>query len=224
MGIHETPRMTPERRLVPFERDGVRVMSLGFLVDPDQAVIWRGPMVMKALEQLLRDVVWGALDVLVVDLPPGTGDAQLTISQRIRLAGAVVVTTPQDVALADAIKGVAMFRKVDVPVIGIVENMSYFVCPHCSGRSEIFSHGGGRRQAERLGVPFLGEVPLEPTIREGGDTGQPVVAARPDAPEARAFAAIAERVRSALGPPGDAPDPPAGSIFDRFRKVWNRST
>jgi len=200
MGTDAPPRLgAGARRLLPFERFGVRFMSLGFLVEKDTAVIWRGPMVMKALTQLLGDVDWGALDVLVVDLPPGTGDAHLTLSQKVRLSGAVIVTTPQDVALADAVKAVSMFRKVDVPVLGIVENMSFFSCPHCGGRSEIFSHGGGRETAERLRVPFLGEIPLEPAIREGGDSGTPVAAAA--GPTARAFAALAERVLAGVAQP-----------------------
>jgi ATP-binding protein involved in chromosome partitioning len=198
-GIDERPELTPERRLVPFSRFGVRIMSLGFLVERDVAVIWRGPMVMKALEQLLRDVEWGELDYLLVDMPPGTGDAQLTLSQKVRLSGAVIVTTPQDVALADARKGVAMFRKVDVPVLGIVENMSFFECPHCRQRTDVFGHGGGRAEAQRLGVPFLGEVPLDPAIREGGDVGQPVLAvSEPGTPRARAMLQIARGVRQAL--------------------------
>jgi ATP-binding protein involved in chromosome partitioning len=204
-GIDDQPALAPDRTLVPFERFGVRLMSLGFLVDRESAVIWRGPMVMKALEQLLGDVRWGELDYLVVDMPPGTGDAQLTLSQRVRLAGAVIVTTPQDVALADARKGVAMFRKVDVPVLGIVENMSYFECPHCSERTDIFGHGGGRSEAERLGVPFLGEVPLDPAIRSGSDSGEPIVTADPTSPQARALVEIAARIRSDLaGRPGGA--------------------
>jgi ATP-binding protein involved in chromosome partitioning len=200
MGTDEPPRLTAgQRRLLPFERFDVRFMSLGFLVEKESAVIWRGPMVMKAITQLLGDVDWGALDVLVVDLPPGTGDAQLTLSQKVRLAGAVIVTTPQDVALADAVKAVAMFRKVDVPILGIVENMSYFACPHCGGRSEIFGHGGGRATAERLRVPFLGEIPLDPRIREG-DVGAPA-AAETEGPRADAFAALAERVPAAVAQP-----------------------
>ena len=197
-GIDEQPALAPDRTLIPFERFGVRLMSLGFLVDRESAVIWRGPMVMKALEQLLRDVRWGELDYLVVDMPPGTGDAQLTLSQRVRLAGAVIVTTPQDVALADARKGVAMFRKVDVPVLGIVENMSFFECPHCSARTDIFGHGGGRAEAARLGVPFLGEVPLDPAIRASSDAGEPFVTADPSSAQARALVEIAARTRSAL--------------------------
>ena len=204
MGIDERPELDASgRAIVPFDRFGVRFMSLGFLVDKDAAVIWRGPRVMTAIEQLLRDVAWGALDVLVVDMPPGTGDAQLTLSQKVRLAGAVIVTTPQDVALADAIKGVAMFRKVDVPVLGIVENMSYFACPHCGERSDVFGHGGGRREAERLQAPFLGEIPLDAAIREGGDRGRPVVADAPGSPLAKAFLDVAERVEGALAE-GDA--------------------
>jgi ATP-binding protein involved in chromosome partitioning len=222
MGVDDAPGITADRKLVPFERFGVRFMSLGFLVEREAAVIWRGPMVMKALQQLLGEVTWGALDYLVVDLPPGTGDAQLTIAQKVRLAGAIVVTTPQDVALADARKGVAMFRKVGVPILGIVENMSYFLCPHCSGRTEIFGHGGGRREAERLGVPCLGEVPLDPGIRRGGDEGRPLAPDSPDSSAGRVFDAIAERVVAGLegsgGPPEGEPGP-SPSIFDRFRRA-----
>ncbi|HVQ35455.1 MAG TPA: Mrp/NBP35 family ATP-binding protein [Candidatus Bathyarchaeia archaeon] len=204
MGVTERP-LLEARGIRPFERYAVRLMSLGSLVDKDTAVIWRGPMVMKAIEQLLRDVLWGELDVLVVDLPPGTGDAQLTISQKVRLAGAVIVTTPQDVALADAIKGIAMFRKVGVPVLGVVENMSYFLCPKCGTQTDVFGHGGGRRESERLGAPFLGEVPLHVAIRDGGDEGKPIVASDPSSPLAAAFLAIADRVAAALAPsPGVA--------------------
>lgn len=207
------PRMdSAGQRLLPFERYGIRFMSLGFLVDPGSAVIWRGPMVMKAIEQLLRDVAWGALDVLVLDMPPGTGDAQLTVSQRIRLAGAVIVTTPQDVALADAIKAVAMFRKVDVPLLGLVENMSHFVCPGCGTRSEIFGHGGGKAEAERLGVPFLGEIPLDPSIRLSGDQGKPAT----EGTQAGAFEQLARTVFRALDvEPSDGK--PRG-WFDRVRQ------
>jgi ATP-binding protein involved in chromosome partitioning len=223
MGMADAqPEVDPaEGRLIPFERDGVRFMSLGFLVEPDSAVIWRGPMVMKAIEQLLREVAWGPLDLMILDMPPGTGDAQLTVSQRVQLAGAVVVTTPQDVALADAVKGVAMFRKVGVPVLGIVENMSYFVCPHCSERTEIFSHGGGRSQAERLEVPFLGEIPPDPAIRDTSDAGNPIVASRPESVQAEAFIAVAREIRGILDRQ-DAPDEPAPGegLFDRFRRVW----
>jgi ATP-binding protein involved in chromosome partitioning len=198
MGVKGQPGIDDERRIVPFERHGVRFMSLGFLVPPDTAVIWRGPMVMKAVEQLLRDVAWGSLGVLVVDMPPGTGDAQLTLSQKVRLAGAVIVTTPQDVALADAIKGVAMFRKVEVPILGIVENMSYFACPHCGARTDVFGHGGGRTEAERLGVPFLGEIPLDPAVRDAGDRGIPIVAADPSSPQTAVFDGIAAEILGTL--------------------------
>ena len=174
-------------------------------------------MVMKAIEQLLRDVAWGRLDLLVVDMPPGTGDAQLTLSQRVRLAGSVIVTTPQDVALADAIKGVAMFRKVGVPVLGIVENMSYFQCPGCSQRTDIFGHGGGREQAKRLGVPFLGEIPLDAMVRSSGDRGRPV-AAEPGSPQASAFDELSRAVRASLEP-AEPSSASKGGIFERFRKL-----
>jgi ATP-binding protein involved in chromosome partitioning len=157
-------------------------------------VIWRGPMVMKALDQFLTDVKWGTLDFMIIDLPPGTGDAQLTLTQKVPLTGAVVVTTPQDVALIDARKGLAMFRKVNVPVLGIVENMSYFICRHCGQREEIFGHGGGRKTAEMLGVPFLGEVPIDPKVVIGGDTGQPIVVLDPQSAAAQAFTSIAAKV------------------------------
>ncbi len=218
--VGQRPRMEAGgKRLVPFERYGVRFMSLGFLVEPDAPVIWRGPMVMKGLDQLLRDVAWGALDVLVVDMPPGTGDVQLTLAQKVQLAGAVIVTTPQDVALADAVKGVAMFDQVQVPVLGIVENMSYFVCPHCGERSEIFGHGGAQAEAKRLGVPFLGEIPLEPSIRSGGDTGHP--AADGDGPQAESFRRLAATVQNALGaeaPPTD--DATGPGVIGRFRRIF----
>jgi len=194
MGISEKPYVNESNRIVPIERYGVRVMSLGFLMDVDQPVIWRGPMVMKAVEQFLQDVAWGKLDFLVVDLPPGTGDAQLTLTQKIHLAGAVIVTTPQDVSLIDARKGLAMFQKVNVPVLGIVENMSYFVCPQCGHREEIFKHGGGRRTAQALRVPFLGEIPLDPKVAVGGDEGRPIVAAEPRSPVTEAYMRIAEEV------------------------------
>jgi ATP-binding protein involved in chromosome partitioning len=174
------------------------VMSMGFLVDEEAPMIWRGPMVMSALSQMLKDVAWGELDVLVVDMPPGTGDAQLTMAQQVPLAGAVIVSTPQDLALIDARKGLAMFRKVNVPVLGIVENMSTFICPHCGERSDIFGHGGARADAARLGVPFLGEVPLTLAIRETSDSGRPVVATDPNSPSAVAFREIAARAVAEL--------------------------
>ncbi|GGC73257.1 iron-sulfur cluster carrier protein ApbC [Chelatococcus reniformis] len=197
-GISSKPELGDDRMLRPPERFGLKVMSIGFLVEDEAAIIWRGPMVMSALQQLLREVAWGALDVLVVDMPPGTGDAQLTMAQNVPLAGAVIVSTPQDLALIDARRGIAMFRKVDVPVLGIVENMSTFICPACGTRSDIFGHGGARHEAERIGVPFLGEVPLHIRIRELSDSGEPVVVADPDGPHARAYDAIAHQVASAL--------------------------
>ena len=193
LGLNARPRVEGNR-LLPFERYGLRVMSLGFVLDVDTPVIWRGPMVMKALEQLLGEVEWGALDFLIVDLPPGTGDAQLTLTQRVPLSGAVIVSTPQDVALIDARKGLAMFRKVNVPVLGLVENMSGFVCPHCGERSDIFKRGGAERTAELLQCRFLGRIPLDPAIALGGDAGTPIVVEQPKGALAEAFGAIAEAV------------------------------
>jgi len=198
LAIKEKPRTIGGTRLVPIDRYGMSVMSIGFLIDEETPMIWRGPMVMSAITQMLREVEWGTLDVMVVDMPPGTGDAQLTMAQQVPLKGAVIVSTPQDLALIDARRGVAMFRRVDVPVLGVVENMSYFVCPQCGTRSDIFSHGGARHEAERLGVPFLGEVPLHMTIREKSDSGLPVVATQPDSEHARVYRGIASRVRDAL--------------------------
>ncbi len=189
-GINERPRVI-DNRLQPFQKFGIRVMSLGFVLDVDTPVIWRGPMVMKALEQMLGDVDWGELDFLVVDMPPGTGDAQLTLTQKVPLSGGVIVSTPQDVALIDARKGLAMFRKVNVPILGVVENMSTFVCPHCGEATDIFKRGGAVRTAETLGCRFLGRLPLDPEIVRGGDAGVPIVAADPHGPHAEAFRAIA---------------------------------
>ena len=194
MGIDEKPYVNESNQIVPIERYGVKVMSLGFLMDVDQPVIWRGPMVMKAVEQFLQDVAWGTLDVLVIDLPPGTGDAQLTLTQKIQLSGAVIVTTPQDVSLIDARKGLAMFQKVNVPVLGIVENMSYYVCPKCGHREDIFKHGGGERTAKQLGVPFLGEIPLDPKVTLGGDAGRPIVAGEPRSSVTEAYMRIADTI------------------------------
>ena len=194
MGISEKPYVNESNQLVPIERHGVKVMSLGFLMDVDQPVIWRGPMVMKAVEQFLQDVAWGTLDVLVIDLPPGTGDAVLTLTQKIQLSGAIIVTTPQDVSLIDARKGLAMFQKVNVPILGIVENMSYYLCPKCGNREEIFKHGGGERTARQLQVPFLGEIPLDPKVAIGGDSGTPIVAAEPRSDVTEAYLRIAETV------------------------------
>src|SRR5947199_8198660 len=198
LAIRERPQMLGGTRLKPITRYGLTVMSIGFLIDEETPMIWRGPMVISALIQMLREVKWGTLDVMVVDMPPGTGDAQLTMAQQVPLKGAVIVATPQDLALIDARRGIAMFRRVNVPVLGIVENMSYFSCPQCGTRSDIFSHGGARHEAERLGVPFLGEVPLHMTIREKSDAGLPVVATEPDGPHAAIYRAIASAVRDQL--------------------------
>jgi ATP-binding protein involved in chromosome partitioning len=194
LGISGKPNSRDGRVLEPMQNYGVKCMSMGFLVAEDTPMIWRGPMVMSALNQMLRDVNWGELDILVVDLPPGTGDAQLTMAQQVPLSGAVIVSTPQDIALLDARKGLNMFRKVDVPVLGIIENMSYFSCPNCGHRSEIFSHGGARREAEKLGVEFLCEVPLDIAIRETSDEGTPIVVAQPDSEHAKVYRLLAKRV------------------------------
>ena len=198
LAIREKPQTAGGTRLKPIVRYEMPVMSIGFLVEEETPMIWRGPMVMSALTQMLREVEWGTLDVMVVDMPPGTGDAQLTMAQQVPLKGAVIVSTPQDLALIDARRGIAMFRRVNVPVLGIVENMSTFICPHCGARSDIFGHGGARHEAERLGVPFLGEVPLDMAIREKSDAGQPVVATEPEGARAQSFRAIATRVRDGL--------------------------
>jgi ATP-binding protein involved in chromosome partitioning len=198
LAIRERPQTLGGTRLKPITRYGLTVMSIGFLIDEETAMIWRGPMVISALTQMLREVEWGTLDVMVVDMPPGTGDAQLTMAQQVPLKGAVIVSTPQDLALIDARRGVSMFKRVNVPVLGIVENMSYFLCPRCGTRSDIFGHGGARHEAERLGVPFLGEVPLHMAIREKSDAGLPVVATEPDSPHAQIYRDIAAKVRDQI--------------------------
>jgi ATP-binding protein involved in chromosome partitioning len=193
LGVTSHPN-TDETGVDPVDQYGLKLMSIGFFLDARQPVIWRGPMVMKAIDQFLTDVRWGELDILVVDLPPGTGDAQLTLVQKVPVDGAVVVTTPSDVALIDAQRAVGMFAQVHVPVIGIVENMSFFICPHCKQRTEVFSHGGGKVVADGMQAPFLGEIPLDPLIRSGGDQGRPVVQADPTGPQAKAFGALAQGV------------------------------
>ena len=198
-GITGRPVTAPDgKKLRPMESYGVKVMSMGFMVDEDAPMIWRGPMVQSALQQMLGDVLWGELDVLVVDMPPGTGDAQLTMAQKVPLAGAVIVSTPQDIALLDARKAINMFRKVDVPVLGIVENMSYFCCPNCGHRSEIFAHGGARACAAKYGVDFLAEIPLDIEIRETSDDGRPIVVSEPEHPIAEAYRQLALTVRDKL--------------------------
>jgi len=197
LGITEKPVMEGDK-LAPIVKFGLKAMSIGFMIDEDTPMIWRGPMVQNALTQMMNDVAWAPLDILVVDMPPGTGDAQLTIAQRLPLKGAVIVSTPQDIALIDARKGLAMFRKTQVPVLGIVENMSTYFCPHCGHESHIFGHGGARETAKALGAPFLGEIPLVTVIRETSDAGTPIVAAAPDGPEANAFLLIAKDVAAKI--------------------------
>jgi ATP-binding protein involved in chromosome partitioning len=197
-GIRRKPELNDDRKMIPIVRFGLSIMSIGFLVEEDTAMIWRGPMVMSAITQMLRDVAWGTLDVLVVDMPPGTGDAQLTLAQNVPLKGAIIISTPQDLSLIDARRGLAMFKKVGVPVLGIVENMSYFQCPHCGTRSDIFGHGGARHEAEKLGVPFLGEIPLHMSIRTTSDACTPVEDSEPDGEHAAIYRAIGQKVREQL--------------------------
>jgi ATP-binding protein involved in chromosome partitioning len=207
LGLQGKPKSADGKRLLAMEAWGLKAISIGSLIDEDQPMIWRGPMVMTALTQLIYDVEWAPLDVLVVDMPPGTGDAQLTLAQRVPLAGAVIVSTPQDIALIDARKGLAMFKKTHVPVFGIVENMSTFVCPNCGHATHIFGHGGARETAARLGTDFLGEIPLDIAIRETSDAGTPITARDPASLQAKAFAAIAARVAAKLDA-GDTRAPP----------------
>ncbi len=194
MGLNERPIATPERKIIPLEKYGLKLMSIGFLISDDDTVIWRGPMVHGAVKQFMEDVEWKGTDYLIVDLPPGTGDAQLSLVQTVPLTGGVIVTTPQDVALIDVRRGVQMFRKLNVPVLGVVENMSSLICPHCKGEVDIFSKGGGRRMSEKFDVPFLGEIPIDPEIRKGGDEGFPIVLSNPESTAAKAFMEIADKV------------------------------
>ena len=198
LGIKERPKSTEDKRLIPITKYDLKVMSMGFLVPDGHAVVWRGPMIDKLLTEFIKNVEWGELDILVVDLPPGTGDAQLTMVQKTPLSGGVIVTTPQDVALLDVRRGVKMFEEVHVPVLGVIENMSYHICSRCGHRAEIFSHGGGARMAEQFGVPFLGEIPLVREIREDGDAGTPLMVTQPGHPQSRVFVEIAEQVVAQL--------------------------
>ena len=198
MGVKHPPAGGQKDRISPAQNYGVKIMSIGFFVPEETPIVWRGPMIHGAIQQFLRDVDWGALDYLIVDLPPGTGDAQLSIAQLVPMTGAIIVTTPQDVALLDSKRGLAMFQKVHVPVLGIIENMSYFVCPHCNERTEIFSHGGGKKAAEKLGVPFLGEIPIEISIREGGDEGRPILIANPKSMIADIYRKVAGAVAAQI--------------------------
>ncbi len=198
MGSTKGPEQK-DGKIVPVEGYGVKLISMAFLVPEDAPLVWRGPMVHQYLQAFFRDVLWGDLDYLLIDLPPGTGDVQLSLSQMVPLAGAITVTTPQEVALYDVRKGMAMFQKVNVPLLGIVENMSHFICGHCGERTEIFSYGGGERAAEKLGIPFLGRIPIDPAIRDGGDSGHPIVTADPASPQAAAFREIARKIMTEVG-------------------------
>jgi len=200
MGVEQPPEQQ-DGKLLPAESHGVKLISMGFFVPEETAVVWRGPMVHKALEQFFRDVLWGELDYLLLDLPPGTGDAQLTLSQLVPLSGAITVTTPQEVALYDVRKGMMMFQQVNVPLLGIIENMSFFLCPHCGERTEIFSHGGGERASAKFDIPFLGRIPIDPAIRAGGDIGMPIVAAQPGSPTTQAFKEIAAKLAATISTP-----------------------
>jgi ATP-binding protein involved in chromosome partitioning len=198
LGSTDQPEVSEDKKMIPPEAHGLKVISMGMLVPPDQPVIWRGPMLHGAVQQFMRDVAWGELDYLIVDLPPGTGDIALSMAQSVPMAGAVVVTTPQGVSVSDVRKAVAMFRQLNIPILGVVENMSYFVCGHCGERTDIFGHGGGSRMAEDMGIPFLGEVPIDTRVRSGGDEGQPIVVAAPEAPAARAFVDVAGKVAAQI--------------------------
>lgn len=218
MGVSKPPEQK-DGKIAPAESHGVKLISMGFFVPEETAVVWRGPMVHTAIQQLFRDVLWGELDYLLIDLPPGTGDAQLTLTQLVPLTGAVTVTTPQEVALHDVRKGMMMFQKVNVPLLGIVENMSYFLCGHCGERTEIFSHGGGERAAVKLGVPFLGRVPIDPAIRDGGDSGTPIVVADPASPQSAAFREIAQKIIA--GVTGETKGvPPIESLLNKIKNPF----
>lgn len=220
MGVTKQPEQK-DGKIVPAESHGVKLISMGFFVPEDTAVVWRGPMVHTAIQQLFRDVLWGELDYLLIDLPPGTGDAQLTLTQLVPLTGAITVTTPQEVALADVRKGMMMFQKVNVPLLGIVENMSYFLCGHCGERTEIFSHGGGERAAATVGIPFLGRIPIDPAIRDGGDSGNPIVVADPASPQSAAFREIAQKIVAAVT--GAATGvPPIESLLSKLKKPFTK--
>ncbi|NOS81430.1 MAG: Mrp/NBP35 family ATP-binding protein, partial [Nitrospira sp.] len=221
MGVTKPPEQI-DGKIAPAESHGVKLISMGFFVPEDTAVVWRGPMVHTAIQQLFRDVLWGELDYLLIDLPPGTGDAQLTLTQLVPLTGAVTVTTPQEVALHDVRKGMMMFQKVNVPLLGIVENMSYFLCGHCGERTEIFSHGGGERAAAKLGIPFLGRVPIDPAIRDGGDSGTPIVVADPASPQSAAFRDIAQKIIAGITGK-QAGVPPIESLLSKIKNPFAKT-
>jgi len=221
MGVSKPPDQI-DGKIAPAESHGVKLISMGFFVPEDTAVVWRGPMVHTAIQQLFRDVLWGELDYLLIDLPPGTGDAQLTLTQLVPLTGAITVTTPQEVALHDVRKGMMMFQKVNVPLLGIIENMSYFLCGHCGERTEIFSHGGGERAAAKLGVPFLGRVPIDPAIRDGGDSGHPIVMADPASPQSAAFREIAQKIIAGVSS-GTKDIPPIESLLSKIKNPFAKT-
>ncbi|MCZ6581049.1 MAG: Mrp/NBP35 family ATP-binding protein [Nitrospirae bacterium] len=216
MGVPEPPGKE-EGKILPAEGHGVKIISMAFFVPEETAVVWRGPMVHTALLQFFRDVEWGELDYLLIDLPPGTGDAQLSISQMVPMTGAISVTTPQEVALYDVRKGLRMFQKVNVPLLGIIENMSFFVCGHCGERTEIFSFAGGERAAKKFDIPFLGRIPLDPAIRECSDAGTPIVIANPDSPQSKAFVKIAAALRNQIE--SQASDKSGSSVSDMLKKL-----
>jgi len=219
MGVPKPPEQQ-DGKIKPAESHGVKLISMGFFVPEETAVVWRGPMIHTAIQQFLRDVLWGELEYLLIDLPPGTGDAQLTLTQLVPICGAVTVTTPQEVALHDVRKGMMMFQKVNVPLLGIIENMSFFVCGHCGERTEIFSHGGGERAAEKLGVPFLGRIPIDPAIRAGGDSGMPIVVANPASPQAAAFREIAAKLVDGIsGMDAGTGGQPSASLDSLVKKI-----
>ena len=218
MGVTKPPDQK-DGKITPAESHGVKLISMGFFVPEDTAVVWRGPMVHTAIQQLFRDVLWGELDYLLIDLPPGTGDAQLTLTQLVPLTGAITVTTPQEVALHDVRKGMMMFKKVNVPLLGIIENMSYFLCGHCGERTEIFSHGGGERAAAKLGIPFLGRIPIDPAIRDGGDSGLPIVVADPASPQSAAFREIAQKIVAEVSGSGKG-STPIESLLSKIKKPF----
>ncbi len=221
MGITQAP-VKEDNKIIPAEGHGVKVMSMGFFVPEETPVVWRGPMVHSAIQQFFRDVVWGELDYLLIDLPPGTGDVQLTLAQLVPLTGAITVTTPQEIALQDVRKGIVMFQKVNVPILGVIENMSFYVCGHCGERSEIFSHGGGEQAAEKFSIPFLGRLPLDPAIREGGDGGTPIVVADSSSPQADTFKRIAgtliERMSQSSTEEGQGTSPTLSSMLKKIKK------
>lgn len=219
MGVTKPPEQK-DGKIQPAESHGVKIISMGFFMPEEMAIVWRGPMVHKAIQQFFGDVLWGELDYLLIDLPPGTGDAQLTLSQLVPLSGAITVTTPQEVALYDVRKGMNMFQKVNVPLLGIIENMSFFVCGHCGERTEIFSHGGGERAAEKLGIPFLGRIPIDPAIRAGGDTGLPIVVLNPESRPAMAFKDIAAKLAARIcSPSGEGQSVPRiESLLKKIKK------